>query len=163
PDGRRRPQLRVRSHRPQQYRPDGAVRLLGVGARSGLAVGTVNSPNPRRCRGPGRGRLRLPAEYMSGTSMELTLARRKKWSPHDASHDLADGAPEPTPIRQFVLKIYSRCNLACDYCYVYTMADQTWRDRPLLMSADVVRLAADRIAEHAGRHCLPRVGVVLHG
>jgi uncharacterized protein len=43
------------------------------------------------------------------------------------------------------------------------MADQTWRERPLVMSADVVRLAADRIAEHARRHHLPRVGVVLHG
>lgn len=69
----------------------------------------------------------------------------------------------PVPIRQFVLKVYSRCNLACDYCYVYRMADQSWRDRPLRMSPEIVRLAADRIAEHARRHQLHRVGIVLHG
>src|SRR5262249_15228527 len=69
----------------------------------------------------------------------------------------------PPPIRQFVLKVHSRCNLACDYCYVYRMADQTWRDQPLAMSRETLRLAADRIAEHAARHRLSRVGVVLHG
>jgi uncharacterized protein len=68
-----------------------------------------------------------------------------------------------TPIQQFVLKVYSRCNLACDYCYVYRMADQTWRDQPLVMSRETLRLAADRIAEHAVRHRLSRIGVVLHG
>jgi uncharacterized protein len=75
------------------------------------------------------------------------------------------GRPDwhPTPIRQFILKVYSRCNLACDYCYVYRMADQSWQDRPLRMSPEIVRLAADRIAEHARRHQLPRVGIVLHG
>jgi uncharacterized protein len=68
-----------------------------------------------------------------------------------------------TPIRQFVLKVHSRCNLACDYCYVYRMADQGWRVRPLLMSGHTVRLAADRIREHAVRHGLSQVAIVLHG
>ncbi|MEU7607651.1 hypothetical protein AB0B44_43910, partial [Streptomyces sp. NPDC041003] len=36
----------------------------------------------------------------------------------------------PHPIRQFVLKTRSRCNLACTYCYVYEMADQGWRGQP---------------------------------
>ncbi|HSV65006.1 MAG TPA: FxsB family cyclophane-forming radical SAM/SPASM peptide maturase [Mycobacteriales bacterium] len=81
-----------------------------------------------------------------------------------AGHTSAEsGSWQPAPIRQFVLKVYSRCNLACDYCYVYRMADQSWQDRPLAMSRDVVQLAADRIAEHAHTHRLPRVGVVLHG
>lgn len=29
---------------------------------------------------------------------------------------------------EFVVKIHSRCNPACDYCYVYDMADQSWRE-----------------------------------
>src|ERR1043166_2879062 len=33
----------------------------------------------------------------------------------------------PTPFREFVLKVHSRCNLTCDYCYIYEMADQSWR------------------------------------
>lgn len=81
----------------------------------------------------------------------------------DVINLLGSPGKRPVPIRQFVLKVHSRCNLACDYCYVYQMADQTWRDRPLLMGSDVLRLAADRIAEHAQRHALPLIGVVLHG
>jgi uncharacterized protein len=69
----------------------------------------------------------------------------------------------PTAFREFILKVHQRCNLACDYCYVYELADQTWRDRPALMSRDTWRATAVRIAEHAERHRLARVGVVLHG
>jgi uncharacterized protein len=69
----------------------------------------------------------------------------------------------PTALREFVLKVHQRCNLACDYCYMYTMADQTWRDRPRVMPPLVWRAAARRIAEHARRHALTEVSVVLHG
>jgi uncharacterized protein len=67
------------------------------------------------------------------------------------------------PIRQFVLKIHGRCDLACDYCYVYTLADQRWRSRPRAMSRSTMRNAARGIAEHVGAHRLRKVGVVLHG
>ncbi|MCX4859324.1 FxsB family radical SAM/SPASM domain protein [Streptomyces canus] len=67
------------------------------------------------------------------------------------------------PFRQFLLKIHSRCNLACDYCYVYESADQSWRDRPRFMDHDTVRRAAAHIAEHARTHNLTEVHVVLHG
>ena len=30
------------------------------------------------------------------------------------------------PFREFVLKVHSRCDLACDHCYVYEHADQSW-------------------------------------
>jgi uncharacterized protein len=66
-------------------------------------------------------------------------------------------------VRQFVLKVHELCNLACDHCYVYEHADQTWRERPPIMAAAVVERTAARIAEHAVRHRLPAVGVVLHG
>ncbi|MER6213268.1 MULTISPECIES: FxsB family cyclophane-forming radical SAM/SPASM peptide maturase [unclassified Streptomyces] len=69
----------------------------------------------------------------------------------------------PHPVRQFVLKTHSRCNLACTYCYVYEMADQSWRTRPAAMAPATALRAADRIAEHAAAHALPRVDLVLHG
>jgi uncharacterized protein len=69
----------------------------------------------------------------------------------------------PTPFRDVVLKIHQRCNLACDYCYVYTMADQTWRDRPLVMATEVWHAAAERMAEHAAAHRLRGMRLVLHG
>lgn len=65
--------------------------------------------------------------------------------------------------RQFVLKVHSRCNLACDYCYVYEAADQNWRRQPKSISQTVVRIAGERIAEHAKSHSLDQVRVTLHG
>jgi uncharacterized protein len=70
---------------------------------------------------------------------------------------------QPTPFRQFIVKLHSRCNLACQYCYVYEHADQTWRDRPLRMSAGLVSVVASRIAEHARAHDLADVRVIFHG
>src|SRR5215471_15084666 len=67
------------------------------------------------------------------------------------------------PVRQFLLKVSSRCNLACDYCYVYRHADQSWRHQPKVMSKEIVDLAVARIAEHALKHDLPLVVVILHG
>lgn len=69
----------------------------------------------------------------------------------------------PSPFRQFVLKIHSRCNLSCAYCYVYELADQSWRDRPRIMSRRVVQATVSRIAEHVRDHELRRVRVILHG
>ncbi|WP_042412844.1 FxsB family cyclophane-forming radical SAM/SPASM peptide maturase [Streptacidiphilus anmyonensis] len=64
---------------------------------------------------------------------------------------------------QFVLKMHSRCDLACDHCYVYEHADTSWERRPMTPSDEVLRATAQRIAEHARRHRLPVVHVVLHG
>jgi uncharacterized protein len=67
------------------------------------------------------------------------------------------------PFREFVLKVHSRCDLACDYCYLYAMADHSWRTQPMRMSSSVVAQAATRIAEHAREHHLAEITVVLHG
>ncbi|MFE7767022.1 FxsB family cyclophane-forming radical SAM/SPASM peptide maturase [Streptomyces sp. NPDC057438] len=75
-------------------------------------------------------------------------------------------APGPAPLaflRQFVLKVHSRCNLDCDYCYVYHSADTSWREKPRLMETAVAEQVALRIAEHATAHGLPDVRIVLHG
>jgi uncharacterized protein len=70
---------------------------------------------------------------------------------------------EPTAFRHFVLKVHQHCNLACDYCYVYELADQSWRSRPVLMSSRVWTAAAARIDEHVRRRNLDEVTVILHG
>jgi uncharacterized protein len=76
---------------------------------------------------------------------------------------LTAGGWRPTPFREFVLKIHSRCDLACDYCYMYVMADQSWRRRPRRMSRSTIDHAARRIAEHVRAHDLPWVRLILHG
>ncbi|GGL38233.1 FxsB family cyclophane-forming radical SAM/SPASM peptide maturase [Planomonospora parontospora] len=77
--------------------------------------------------------------------------------------ELMAGGWRPTPFRQFVLKIHSRCDLACTYCYMYEMADTSWRGRPKRMAPETFAAAAARIAEHARAHDLDQVEVVLHG
>lgn len=77
--------------------------------------------------------------------------------------DLRAGGLAPVPFRDLVLKVHQRCNLACDYCYVYEMADQSWRTRPRVMEEPVWRAAADRMAAHARTHRLDRMRLVLHG
>ena len=59
-------------------------------------------------------------------------------------------------LSQYVLKVSSRCDLACDHCYVYESADQSWRAKPKAIAAATVRQAARRIGEHAGQHGLGR-------
>ncbi|MFI1396474.1 radical SAM/SPASM protein FxsBH, inactivated beta-hydroxylase extension form [Streptomyces sp. NPDC020681] len=67
------------------------------------------------------------------------------------------------PFREIVLKVHSRCDLACDHCYIYEHADQSWRTRPKAISDEAISWTALRLAEHAKRHALPSVSVILHG
>jgi uncharacterized protein len=69
----------------------------------------------------------------------------------------------PVSISQYVLKVASRCDLACNHCYVYEHADQSWRAKPRFLSQAIARQAARRISEHAEAHGLSPVHVVLHG
>lgn len=62
-----------------------------------------------------------------------------------------------------LLKVHSRCNLSCSYCYVYQHVDQSWRRQPLIMSPSVIDAAARRLAEHARRWQLRQVTVTFHG
>jgi uncharacterized protein len=80
----------------------------------------------------------------------------------DISAIMAEGW-RPVPFRDFIVKIHSRCDLACDYCYIYEMADQSWRDQPRRMSGEIAAHAAWRIGEHAREHRLADVNLILHG
>ncbi|WP_030415961.1 FxsB family cyclophane-forming radical SAM/SPASM peptide maturase [Streptomyces sp. NRRL S-1448] len=73
------------------------------------------------------------------------------------------GRSTVVPFRQFVLKVHSRCNLACTYCYIYAGPDRSWRERPRTVPAATVRQTALRIAEHARTHRLREIRVDMHG
>ncbi len=62
---------------------------------------------------------------------------------------------QPVPFSQFILKIHSRCNLSCTYCYVYEMADRGWPNLPKRMDPAILRTVVERIGEHARVHDLP--------
>ena len=74
----------------------------------------------------------------------------------------ADSLVSPT-IRCFLLKVASRCNLACDYCYMYEHADQSWRNQPHMFSPETTGAVVARIGEYASDRQLERLSVVFHG
>jgi uncharacterized protein len=76
---------------------------------------------------------------------------------------LLDSGWRPIPFREFIVKVHSRCDLSCDYCYMYEMADQSWREQPRVMSPEIAKHAATRIGEHARVHQLPKIDLILHG
>jgi uncharacterized protein len=80
----------------------------------------------------------------------------------DISAIMAEGW-RPVPFRDFIVKVHSRCDLACDYCYIYEMADQSWRDQPRRMSGEIAEHTAWRIGDHAREHRLADVSLILHG
>jgi uncharacterized protein len=41
-------------------------------------------------------------------------------------------------IKGLVLKVASRCNLNCEYCYMYNLGDESYKNQPKFMSQEVV-------------------------
>ncbi|NUS43727.1 MAG: FxsB family radical SAM/SPASM domain protein [Mycobacteriaceae bacterium] len=76
---------------------------------------------------------------------------------------LLRGGWRPSPFVEFVVKVHSRCNLACDYCYMYEMADQSWRDRPTSMRDNTFEEACRTIGAHARTFSLTTIALVFHG
>lgn len=63
----------------------------------------------------------------------------------------------------FLVKVASRCNLDCDYCYVYHHADQSWRSMPKTLSDDCKVAVAQRIDEYSKESGLSQCAVIFHG
>lgn len=66
-------------------------------------------------------------------------------------------------IYTYILKIASRCNLNCTYCFVYNKGDGTWRNQPKFMQEDTIRQTCRRIVEHCKAHNQQDVHLILHG
>lgn len=103
-------------------------------------------------------------KFTGRVDLRQSVARVTIWVSRstDANWSHVDEA-RPLPLRQFIVKLHSRCNLACDYCYVYTKADQRWRTRPVTMSEETLGHTARAIGQHVRAHALKHIEVVLHG
>lgn len=66
-------------------------------------------------------------------------------------------------VSEFVIKVASRCNLNCKYCYMYNLADTTWQSQPKFISDEVYEHLLERIVAHARVHNLNSISLVLHG
>jgi uncharacterized protein len=65
------------------------------------------------------------------------------------------------PISQLLVKVATRCNIDCSYCYWFR--DAAVYDKPKLMSADVLHQLLLRIEQHVASYSLVDFPIVLHG
>lgn len=61
-----------------------------------------------------------------------------------------------------LLKVASRCNIDCRYCYVFNMGDSGWSRAPKRMSRETCQATAAGLAQLVGEQGRP-FAVVLHG
>ncbi len=69
----------------------------------------------------------------------------------------------PSRITSFLVKVASRCNLDCGYCYVYHHADQSWRTMPKMLSDQDQAAFVQRLAEYIAEQHLTHCAVIFHG
>ena len=62
-----------------------------------------------------------------------------------------------------LLKVASRCNLNCDYCYVYQHADQTWRNQPTFMTDETIRQFGSQLNVYVREHEIDQFSIIFHG
>src|SRR3954451_3876259 len=65
------------------------------------------------------------------------------------------------PITQLLVKVASRCNIDCSYCYWFR--DAAVYNKPKLMSADVLRQLLQLTNHVAERSSLVDSPIILHG
>ncbi len=62
-----------------------------------------------------------------------------------------------------VLKIASRCNLNCTYCYMYNMGDNSYIKQPKIMSEETKNNFLNRLKIHCKKHKLSKFTLIFHG
>ena len=78
-----------------------------------------------------------------------------------SAYDQDIAAFRDQPISQLLVKVASRCNIDCDYCYWFR--DAAVYNKPKLMSAEVLQQLLQRIEEHIVAHSLIDLPIILHG
>ena len=67
-------------------------------------------------------------------------------------------------INTFFLRISARCNLDCDYCYVFKHRDSAWKNYPSVMTDDTIIKFCGRLKEYLTNHKdIEDINIVFHG
>lgn len=65
-------------------------------------------------------------------------------------------------IDTILIKVASRCNINCHYCYVYNMGDNSWMDMPKFISQDTIKSISKELKELQTKQQLS-FSIVIHG
>ena len=66
-------------------------------------------------------------------------------------------------IRGLVLKVASRCNLNCEYCYMYNLGDMTYKSQPKIMNNDIVESILTRVSTYLTLSGSKTFAFIFHG
>jgi uncharacterized protein len=66
-------------------------------------------------------------------------------------------------VTSVIVKIASRCNLNCSYCYVYNHEDRSYLTRPKFISQEVFDALLGRIKAYCDRRAGHSISLVFHG
>lgn len=66
-------------------------------------------------------------------------------------------------ITSFVLKVASRCNLNCSYCYMYNLGDNTYLSQPKFMSIETISIFAKKLNKYCIDTKIKYLQIVFHG
>jgi uncharacterized protein len=73
-----------------------------------------------------------------------------------------DNSPILQAIDTILLKVASRCNIDCTYCYVFNMGDDAWKRLPKVMATDTIDAIAKALRDLSFWQKAP-FSIVLHG
>lgn len=71
--------------------------------------------------------------------------------------------PQNAICKALVVKVASRCNLNCTYCYMYNMGDTTYKNQPKVMQHDVIGALINEINSYCLKYELKTFLIVFHG
>jgi uncharacterized protein len=66
-------------------------------------------------------------------------------------------------IDKTVVKVASRCNINCTYCYMYNLGDLSYKSQPKFIADSTTRNFAEKMLLHAKKHNLKTVSIIIHG
>ncbi len=64
---------------------------------------------------------------------------------------------------QLVLKVASRCNLNCSYCFMYNLGDSSYRNQPKFMKESMIPTIIDKVSVYLKKHPQEFFTIVFHG
>jgi uncharacterized protein len=67
------------------------------------------------------------------------------------------------PLNTLIIKIASRCNIDCTYCYEYNRGDSSWQFQPKRLSLRTARQIGHRITEYCTEFSQNTFTLVFHG
>jgi uncharacterized protein len=66
-------------------------------------------------------------------------------------------------IDKFVVKVASRCNINCSYCYMYNLGDMSYKNQPKFISEATIERFVEKLKIHIELNKLKLIHIVIHG